>query len=375
MKIALLGFGTVGKGFYELVRNQQDLEVTAVLSRRPRPELCCLVTADFETLLSSGADVVVEVMGGLHPAYEYVSRALTAGKSVVTANKQLMCAYYEELTALAAKTGTALRCTAAAGGGIPWLTNLERVARFDRITHVEGILNGTTNFMLDAMTQRGAEYADILRDAQRLGYAEADPTADVEGYDARRKLVLSANIAFGVSLQEEEIACFGIATVSAADIAAVRAAVLGCWRFGAAQLGSDGSFTATVEPTLFPADAAEAAVSGSGNRVQLRAERIGTQSFAGAGAGGIATGSNVLCDCLDILGGCRSFYTERFTPARVTGSVLRRYYFRTAAPLPFVPEHTMGPGVVTAPMSVAQAHGLILALRQQDGSAFMAALS
>ena len=138
---------------------------------------------------------------------------MRAGKHVVTANKQLVCAHYDELLELARECGVSLRCTAAAGGGIPWLTSLSRAARLDEITAVGGILNGTTNYMLSAMTASGVDYTTCLREAQALGYAEADPTADVEGYDARRKLVLSANLAFGASVQEEEIPCFGISSV------------------------------------------------------------------------------------------------------------------------------------------------------------------
>ncbi len=374
MKIALLGFGTVGKGFYDLVKERSDLSVAAVLTRRPRPELDCFLSADFQEILRQDADIVVEVMGGLHPAYEYVCEALRAGKHVVTANKWLMCEYYEQLVSLAKENGVAIRCTAAAGGGIPWLTNLERVARFDSIDQVEGILNGTTNFMLDAMTKNGSDYGEILKEAQRLGFAEADPTADVEGYDARRKLVLSANVAFGVSLPEEDVACFGIATVSAADIAAFTENGLVCRLIASAERSESGAITATVEPTLFPADAAEAAIAGSGNRVKLTAKMIGEQSFAGAGAGGWPTGSSVLCDCLDILDGCRSFYTDRFTPARAAGDALRRYYVRTKEDLPAAVERSMGPGVITAPMTAAEAHGMIRALREKDGCAFMAAL-
>ncbi|MBR2894528.1 MAG: homoserine dehydrogenase [Oscillospiraceae bacterium] len=223
MNIALLGFGTVGKGFYNLTAENHNLQVTAVLSRKPRKELTCLVSADFQEILSSGVDIVVEAMGGLHPAYEYVCDALRARKHVVTANKWLMCEYYQELVNLAKENGVALRCTAAAGGGIPWLTNLERVTHFDTINKVEGILNGTTNFILDAMTKNGSDYDEILAEAQRLGFAEADPTADVEGFDARRKIVLSANIAFGVDLKESDVPCFGISTISAEDIAAFSA--------------------------------------------------------------------------------------------------------------------------------------------------------
>ena len=220
MNIALLGFGTVGSHFYKLCEGRTDLHVAAVLSRRPRPELTCTVTADYDEIVRDPSiDIVVEVMGGIEPAYSYLCAAMRAGKHVVTANKQLMCAHFEELTSLAKEKGVALRCTAAAGGGIPWLTSLSRASELDEIKAVEGILNGTTNYMLSAMTNSGADYAPALRKAQELGYAEADPTADVEGLDARRKIVLSADLAFGVNIREEDIPCVGISSVTAADIA------------------------------------------------------------------------------------------------------------------------------------------------------------
>ena len=220
MNIALLGFGTVGSHFYKLCEGRTDLHVAAVLSRRPRLELTCTVTADYDEIVRDPSiDIVVEVMGGIEPAYSYLCAAMRAGKHVVTANKQLMCAHFEELTSLAKEKGVALRCTAAAGGGIPWLTSLSRASQLDEITAVEGILNGTTNYMLSAMTNSGADYAAALQKAQELGYAEADPTADVEGLDARRKLVLSADLAFGVNIREEDIPCVGISSITAGDIA------------------------------------------------------------------------------------------------------------------------------------------------------------
>ena len=220
MNIALLGFGTVGSHFYKLCEGRTDLHVAAVLSRRPRPELTCTVTADYDEIVRDPSiDIVVEVMGGIEPAYSYLCAAMRAGKHVVTANKQLMCAHFEELTSLAKEKGVALRCTAAAGGGIPWLTSLSRASELDEIKAVEGILNGTTNYMLSAMTNSGADYAPALRKAQELGYAEADPTADVEGLDARRKIVLSADLAFGVNIREEDIPCVGISSITAGDIA------------------------------------------------------------------------------------------------------------------------------------------------------------
>ena len=317
MNIALLGFGTVGSHFYKLCEGRTDLHVSAVLSRRPRPELTCSVTADYDEIVRDPSiDIVVEVMGGIEPAYSYLCAAMRAGKHVVTANKQLMCAHFDELTSLAKKQGVALRCTAAAGGGIPWLTSLSRAAALDEITAVEGILNGTTNYMLSAMTNSGADYAPALRKAQELGYAEADPTADVEGLDARRKLVLSADLAFGVNIREEDIPCVGISSITADDIARAKDGGL-TYKLIARAEKSGRAVAAFVCPTLFPSSAPEAHTDGTGNLVTLFASRFGKQSFSGAGAGGYPTGSNVLRDCLDVADGCRSFYADSFTPCSV----------------------------------------------------------
>lgn len=349
MNIALLGFGTVGKAFYELSLGRSDLRVTTVLSRRPRPELHCTVTSDFDDILRDRSiGTVVEVMGGLEPAYRYICAAMRAGKHVVTANKQLMCAHYEELVSLAEECGVSLRCTAAAGGGIPWLTSLSRAARLDALTAVEGILNGTTNYMLSAMTATGADYTTSLREAQALGYAEADPTADVEGYDARRKLVLSANLAFGVSVSEDEIPCFGISSVEAADFAAWREAGLVCKLFVRAER-RDGRISAYVCPTLFPAASPVAQTNGTGNLVTLVGERFGSLSFSGAGAGGYPTGSSVLADCIDVADGCPSFYVSRREPARIdNASAVSRFYLRIGAESRF-----------TEPITVAEAFAAV----------------
>ena len=147
MNIALLGFGTVGRGFYELLTERPlSLNICAVLARRPLEGLNCMVTSDFYKILNEAeADIIVEAMGGLEPAHEYICAALRAKKHVVTANKQLMCAYYDELTSLARENGVSLRCTAAAGGGIPWLSSLARAASVEAIISVSGLMNGTAN--------------------------------------------------------------------------------------------------------------------------------------------------------------------------------------------------------------------------------------
>ena len=318
MNIGLLGFGVVGGGVWELAAERDDICVKRVLLRSPKAGLPeSAVTFDVNDILNDDTiDTVVEVMGGLHPAYEYVTAAMERGKHVVTANKALIAAYYTELTALAAKQGVALRCTAAVGGGIPWLVNLERVKRLDTVCAVGGIMNATTNFIMDAMHKADVDFPAILKEAQALGYAEADPTADVEGLDARRKIVLSADLAFGVNIREEDIPCVGISSITAGDIAKAKDEGL-TYKLIARAEKNGRAVAAFVCPTLFPSSAPEAHTDGTGNLVTLFASRFGKQSFSGAGAGGYPTGSNVLRDCLDVADGCRSFYADSFTPCSV----------------------------------------------------------
>lgn len=330
MQIGLLGYGTVGKAFYALTEEQPGLTCRALLTRRPRGT-GALETDDFAAILNDPAiDTVVELIGGIYPAYDYIAAALRAKKNVVTANKAVVCAYYPELIRLATENGVCLRCTAAAGGGIPWLCSLGRAARMDRITAVEGILNGTTNYIVSEMTARSAGYGELLKEAQRLGYAEADPTDDVEGYDARRKLVLSADLAFDTVLKEDEVPCVGISHLNVMDIAWARERGL-VWKLNARAERKDGAVSAFVCPTLFPINTPEAHTNGSRNLVSLYAERIGKQSFSGAGAGGYPTASNVLADCMEIAQGAAPFYSDRLVsslPVDNTDGV-RTWLFRS----------------------------------------------
>ena len=219
MKIALLGCGVVGGGVLEIAEKRSDMSVKYVLVRRDKPELGDKAVKDINVILNDKeVDTVVEVMGGLSPAFEYVAAAMRAGKNVVTANKHLVAHYYKELVSLASEKGVAFRCTPAVGGGIPWLVNLERVKRLDSVQSFCGIMNGTTNFILDAMHTDGSDFSEVLAEAQKLGYAEADPSADIAGDDVRRKLTISANIAFDALVQEEDIPMFGIRTVTDGDI-------------------------------------------------------------------------------------------------------------------------------------------------------------
>lgn len=357
MNIGLLGCGVVGGGILDFCAEREDLTVTRVLVRRDRPELGALAVTDVAAITGDPAiGIVVEVMGGLHPAYEYICAALQAGKHVVTANKAVISAFYPQLTALAAENGVSLRCTAAVGGGIPWLVNLERCKRLDAITELGGIMNGTTNFIMDAMHAAPVSFPAILKQAQELGYAEADPSADIDGDDVRRKLTISANIAFDALLREEDIPMFGIRTVTDGDIRAFQAHGFVCKLLATAK-AAEGGVCAFIEPTLVDSHELEAAVPKNFNLITYYGEKIGRHSFFGQGAGRYPTAFNVVEDCLDILAGKTGFYTGAMAPAAVVNeSEAHPYYVRTACPDEFLRSVTAerwGDGVVTSCVSVA----------------------
>lgn len=358
MNIGLLGCGVVGGGILDFCAGREDLTVTKVLVRRPRPDLGALAVTDIADIVNDKAiGIVVEVMGGLHPACEYICAALKAGKHVVTANKAVISAYYPELTGLARECGVSLRCTAAVGGGIPWLTNLERCKRLDSICELGGIMNGTTNFIMDAMHASPVSFPEILKQAQELGYAEADPSADIDGDDVRRKLTISANIAFDALVQEEDIPMFGIRTVTDGDIRAFKAHGFVCKLLATAK-AAEGGVCAFIEPTLVDSHDLEAAVPKNFNLITYCGEKVGRHSFFGQGAGRYPTAFNAVEDCLDIVAGKPGFYTQAMKPAPVLcGGEAHPYYVRTACPDAFLQSVTVeqwGDGVVTACVSVEE---------------------
>ena len=219
MNIGLLGFGVVGRGVYEITNSRDDMQVKKVLClediRLPDAES----VKDIKLIVEDPTiDTVVEAMGGLHPAYEFVRAAIEAGKNVVTSNKALVCTFYDELLPLAKEKGVSFRSTAAVGGDIGWLSELERARRVQKLNEVGGIMNGTCNYILDNMTRFGLDYADVLKQAQKLGYAEANPSTDVDGIDTWHKVILSSNIAFGVTVDKETVPVAGIRNIQAQDV-------------------------------------------------------------------------------------------------------------------------------------------------------------
>ena len=378
MRIALLGLGTVGYGVYEFIRDRKDMEVACAMSLAVPEGVTCPIVSDYKEILNdSSIDTVIEVIGGLHPAYEFVKGALEAGKNVVTANKLLIAAHYRELVGLAAAKGVSLRCTAAAGGGIPWLTSLERTAKQEKVIRISGIMNGTTNFILDTMTCTGENFEPALQEAQRLGYAEANPADDLNGADIRRKLVISSNIAYGCVIDEAEVITEGIEHVTAADIAAAKELGRVC-KMIAASRRLDGCVAAYIEPAFVPPTMPESAIPANYNLISLTGEYIGKQSFYGQGAGRYPTAYNVLQDCVDIARGPLGFYTDRLDEMHVdNSSILRAYYVRTScmdAWLEARVAQTLGSGVITKEVSASEIHAWAKHHRAADPDCFIASL-
>lgn len=378
MRIALLGLGTVGYGVYEFLQKRSDMEVACALSLVVPDGVTCPIAKSIDDILSDESiDTVVEVIGGLHPAYEWVKGALSAGKNVITANKLLIARHYSELVALSKERGVALRCTAAAGGGIPWLTSLKRCAEQEPVIRISGIMNGTTNFILDTMHRTGGSFADALKEAQRLGYAEANPADDLNGADIRRKLVISSNIAYGGVVNEDDVAVEGIEHIQDVDINAFKRMGRVC-KLIAASRKLDGCIAAYIEPSLVPPSMPESAIPDNYNLISLTGQHIGKQSFYGQGAGRYPTAYNVLQDCVDVLGGVDCFYTDRLEPLHVdNSSVERPYYVRTNGVDKWLQariDKMLDCGIMTKAVSVTEIHAWAKERRKTDPSCFIASL-
>ena len=371
MRLGLLGFGVVGKGVYDLAQLRSDIKVGKVVCLEDITLPDAEVTKDFQSVLNDPTiDTVVEAMGGLHPAFEFVKAAILAGKNIVTSNKALMAHFYDELIPLAEKQGVLVRCTAAVGGGIGWLSELERSRRTQDIYAVGGIVNGTCNFILDAMTRNGQSYDEALKTAQSLGYAEANPSTDIDGIDTYHKLILSANVAFGISLQGDSIPVAGIRNIRAEDVAAFASHGYVC-KLTCAGKNKDGVLEAYVQPTLFPASAPEATVPLNYNLITLMGTASDRMSFYGQGAGRYPTAHNVLQDCVDIMRGV-GFHCAYGEKKAAENNTKLSYYVRGAedAFLQANCKERWGSAIVTNPVSVADMHSYL----KNNPDAFIAAI-
>ena len=312
--IGIIGLGTVGGGTYRLIERHRDkyraaygieLAVVRACSRNPAraTELGLpdgVWTNDWREVTGAPeVDIVVEVIGGEHPATEIFEDAFAHGKHVVTANKALLGRHVDELGAAAARAGVQIRCEAACGGGIPIVNALEHALIGNEALTVAGILNGTTNYILSRMAAEGLGYEEVLADAQRLGYAEADPTADVNGFDAASKLAILSSIAFHTRVTTDDVYMQGIRSVSAADIEQARE--LGyVVKLLAIGRNTPAGVDVRVHPAMIPADHQLAAVNGAMNAVFVVGDAVGETMFYGAGAGAFPTASAVVGDVLEL---------------------------------------------------------------------------
>ncbi len=312
-RIALLGMGTVGSGVYHILEKQKaempnkigaEMEITKILVRNKAKyaEMVPMekLTDQWEDIIGDDSiDIVVEVMGGIEPARTYIKEALAKGKHVVTANKDLMAVHGHELLEEAGAHHCDLLFEAAVAGGIPIIRPMKQCLAGNDITEVMGIINGTTNFILTKMNEDGMEFADALKLATDLGYAEADPTADIEGYDAGRKLAIMASIAFHTPVTFQDVFTEGISKITAKDMR--YAHELGCEikLLGIARNTEDG-IEVKVHPTMIPQDHPLASVNDAFNAVFVHGDAVDDAMFYGRGAGSLPTGSAVVGDIMDI---------------------------------------------------------------------------
>ena len=312
VKIALLGFGTVGGGVYDvltqnrdLIRRQTglDIEIKYILDLREFPEhpLGNRVVHDFTVIARDPeVSVVCEMMGGVHPAFDFTKAALEAGKNVVTSNKAVVAAYGPELLALAAEKGVRYLFEASVGGGIPIIRPMQTCMSGNEIFEIDGILNGTTNYILTSMAKDGVSFEKALSDAQKLGFAEADPTADVEGADACRKICILAALAFGTLVPFEQVSCEGITRITEADIAEAAQNHAVIKLIGRAVKCPSGKLYLSVSPYAVREEHPLAHIDGSFNGILVRGNASGDLMFYGQGAGKLPTASAVVSDILDI---------------------------------------------------------------------------
>ena len=310
IKVAILGYGTVGSGVVEVLttnagiiakRAGQEVGVKYVLDLRdfPGDPIQSKVVHDFQIILDDPeVDIVVETMGGTKPAYEFVKKALLAGKSVCTSNKELVAAYGAELVHLAKSKSVNFLFEASVGGGIPVIRPLNQSLTADKILKINGILNGTTNYILTKMAKEGSDFDEVLKEAQELGYAEKDPTADVEGYDACRKIAILTSLAYGKQVNYEEVYTEGITKITAEDFKYAEKLEAAIKIFGSSRK-EGGKLYAMVAPQMIRRDNPLFAVEGVFNAICVTGNMLGDVMFYGKGAGKEATASAVVSDVVD----------------------------------------------------------------------------
>ena len=307
MRIAILGYGTVGKGLVEMIegnKERRNIEITNILVRNKdkykSSKYSDKITENIEDVFNTDIDILVELMGGLHPSYEYIKRALENKINVVTANKDMLAEYGDKLVKISKDNKVSLRFEASVGGGIPVLKPLTESLEGNDIESVYAILNGTTNFILSKMYDEGLPYEEVLKEAQDLGFAEANPEADVEGYDAARKLSILSTLAYHRRVYWKDFYLEGISNIDMKDIDYAKK--MGCKiKLVGQTRKNDKTVSGFVRPVLVDNNSLLSKIDNEYNIVVLNGNSVGELSFVGKGAGKEPTGSAVYSDLIDIL--------------------------------------------------------------------------
>lgn len=312
MKIAVMGYGTIGSGVVEVLRINKEkiakragepVEVKYILDLRefPGDPMEDAIVHDYQTIANDPEiGIVVETMGGVEPAYTFVKAMLEAGKQVTTSNKNLVAAKGAELIKIAREHGVNFQFEASVGGGIPIIRPLNKCLTADEIEEITGILNGTTNYMLTKMTDEGADFDEVLKDAQAKGYAEKDPTADIEGHDPCRKIAILTSLVAGKQIDFEDIHCEGITKITAVDIKYAKAMNRSIKLLASSKKVGD-SYSCLVAPYMLKSTHPLCGVNGVFNGIFVRGNVLGDAMFYGSGAGKLPTASAVVADVVDMV--------------------------------------------------------------------------
>ena len=374
MKIALLGHGTVGRGVDNIIAHHvPQVEVKRILEL---PKFCTepRMTPNFDDIVNDPEiELVVECMGGLEPAHTFICRAMDAGKSVVTSNKAVVAEFFAEFAQKSVSNNVGFFLEASVGGGIPWIASIAKVRRIDEVSSFSGIMNGTTNYIIDSMAKEDLDFDVALGRAQELGYAERDPSADIDGIDVRNKTIISASVAFDVACTKD-LPVTGIRTMTKQDMIMFNQDGRQVKLLGRG-VQRDGRYAVAVEPVALSAHSMEAAVPSNFNLVSLEGTTIGDLKFYGQGAGSLPTGNAIVQDVIDCANGIRpQFDFSRgleYDPTLLTSS----YVFRTTAEGPS-DATVYGRGAWVVPhLTAVEARALFEDVLKQDPTAFMAALS
>lgn len=300
MNIAILGFGTVGSGVYELIKKQNNLSVTKVFDREGKFSDWDKATSDFNEIIhDSSIECIVETLGGLQPAYDYICESLKNKKHVVSANKAVIAKHLPEFLSLAKENQVAFLFDASVAGGIPWLSNLALMKKTNEITQIQGIFNGTSNYILDCISRFQEDFDTVLSKAQQLGYAEANPSADIDGYDVQNKVVLSNAVAFDAFTPIDTIITFPLRGISKIDIDYAHSKECKIRYIGQTTLEKN-TYESTVFPTLISNQSLEANTLKNNNLAFLQGSEVGTLAFFGQGAGKLPTANAIVQDILSI---------------------------------------------------------------------------